>query len=259
MNKKGFTLVELLAVIVILALLALLTSTAVTKLVKDSKNDLSEIQMKSIKSAAESWGAENLSKLPDVGECKYLTLQDLKNSGLLDSNIIDPNTNEEISDNLYIKITTTTNSGKDIVSYEVNPESVSGCTDAMFLLGDVNKDGVLDKQDAIDLSYYLIRDVSIAKAAAGDMNEDGIISVADINLLSKKVGLATSLPGETGILGDVDGNGLIEENDAQSIMNEIYTVLNNCDITDDTDETNGEINLNDAVALSQFIQELQYK
>ena len=39
-NKKGITLVELLAVVVILALLAIVVGTAITKMVKDSKEKL---------------------------------------------------------------------------------------------------------------------------------------------------------------------------------------------------------------------------
>ena len=83
MNKRGFTLVELLAVIVILALLALLTSTAVTKIVKDSKENLSSVQIQNIKEAAEMWGADNLDKLPDAGDCNYITLGVLQDEGLI--------------------------------------------------------------------------------------------------------------------------------------------------------------------------------
>lgn len=139
MNKRGFTLVELLAVIIILSLLALLTSTAVTNLVKDSRNDLSSTQMELIKSAAQTWGADNLTGLPADGECSYLTLVNLKDYGLIDSNIKDPNTNEKISDDLKIKISTTKNqnSGKLITTYEVNPQSVDGCYKQVYNNGEV--------------------------------------------------------------------------------------------------------------------------
>ena len=128
MNKNGFTLIELLAVIIILSLLVLLTSTAVTKIVKDSKQELSSTQIATIESTAKLWGADNLDKLPDAGECGYVTLEDLKEFGYIDSNIIDPNSNSNISDELLIKLTTTLSSyGVPITNYEVNPESVEGC------------------------------------------------------------------------------------------------------------------------------------
>lgn len=129
MNNKAFTLVELLAVIVILSLLALITSTAITNIVSDSKKELSDTQMALIKTAAKTWGSDNVPSLPQVGSCSYLTLQDLKDYGLLDENINDPKANEEISNDLKIKITaTSTTDGNKIIDYEVNPESINGCT-----------------------------------------------------------------------------------------------------------------------------------
>lgn len=128
-NKNGFTLVELLAVIVILSLLALLTSTAVTKLVKDSKEDLYQTQIELIKASAEAWGADNIYKLPSEGKCAYITVENLKQYGILDSSVVDPRTNEQISDSLKIKISSKTGEyGGIITTYEVDPESVSGCT-----------------------------------------------------------------------------------------------------------------------------------
>ena len=144
MNKKGFTLVELLAVIVILALLALLTSTAVTKLVKDAKNDLSETQMTLIKSAADTWIADNLNKLPSSGSCGYLTLEDLKYYGLLDNTILDPKNSEEISSDLKIKITTTTSAyGNPVTNSEVNPESIEGCSQIYFPICTIANDSTV--------------------------------------------------------------------------------------------------------------------
>ena len=128
MNKKGFTLVELLAVIVILTLLALITTTSVTKIVSDSKNDLSNTQIELIKSAAKIWGTENIKRLPGPGECAYITLGELKKYGIMDSSINNPLNNQEISDALTIKISNALiEYGKEIISYEVNPESIEGC------------------------------------------------------------------------------------------------------------------------------------
>ena len=87
MNKKGFTLVELLATIIILGLLALLASTSVTKVLKESKGDLYTTQIKLVESAVKVWGAENIDKLPDDNECKYLTIKNLQDYGLIDKDI----------------------------------------------------------------------------------------------------------------------------------------------------------------------------
>ena len=129
MNRKAFTLIELLAVITILSLVALVTSISVANMVKESKDELSDAQMKSIKAAAESWGADNISDLPTGNDCSYLTLNDLKDEGLLDSNITDPKNKSIISNDLKIKITSKLNGkGKSVLNYEVNPKNVDGCT-----------------------------------------------------------------------------------------------------------------------------------
>ena len=149
MNKKGFTLVELLAVIVILALLALLTSTAVTKLVKDAKDDLSDTQIQLIKSAADTWIADNINRLPSSGSCGYLTLEDLKYYGLLDNTILDPKNSEEILNDLKIKITTTTSAyGNPVSKSEVNPESIEGCSQIYYPFCTIAEDSTIQGLNA---------------------------------------------------------------------------------------------------------------
>lgn len=91
MNKKGFTLVELLAAITILALLALVTVPAITRPVKESKQELYESQLRSFKDSAKSWGAEKMfSNLPNKGSCILLPLSILVNDGLVEPNVISP-------------------------------------------------------------------------------------------------------------------------------------------------------------------------
>ncbi len=128
MNKKGFTLVELLAVIVILALLALVANSSVTNVVRNSKSDLYNAQLELIESAAKTWGAENLDKLPEDGKCSYITLKNLKKYGLLEGDVVNPKTNKNFSDNMYIKITSKVNSeGFLKTDYEVDANNVSSC------------------------------------------------------------------------------------------------------------------------------------
>lgn len=124
MNKKGFTLIELIAVIIILSLLAFLTTTSVSKFLDNSKNKLSEIQIELIRSAAENWGAKNVTLLPDVDKCGYITLQGLKNNGVFEDDL----NNNSIPNDLKIKIITTKNTlGKIVTHYQVNPESIVEC------------------------------------------------------------------------------------------------------------------------------------
>ena len=50
--KKGFTLVELIAVIVLLSLIALFTLPSVNKTIKDRKEALYNVQIDNIKASA---------------------------------------------------------------------------------------------------------------------------------------------------------------------------------------------------------------
>ena len=126
--NKGFTLVELLAVIVILSLLGLITSVSITKVIKDSKNTLSSSQTNLIISAAKSWGASNMYRLPNKGECKYITLGDLKDNGLIED-AVDFNTNKSISDDFKIYIVgNITTKNKLNINYQLEVSNNTSCT-----------------------------------------------------------------------------------------------------------------------------------
>ncbi len=122
MNKRGFTLVELLAVIVLLGLIALIAAPAITGIIKQSKESLSDSQKQSIEMSAKNWATENMSKLPSDGECIIVTLSTLKSEGFADLEIKDPKTNDPL--NVNIKIT---REQKQLI-YEVDPLNAVGCT-----------------------------------------------------------------------------------------------------------------------------------
>ena len=80
--KKGFTLVELLAVIVILSLLALIVGVGVTKITKKAKKDLTQAQELAILDAAEVWTASNIEDIPSQG-CVAVSINELVEAGAI--------------------------------------------------------------------------------------------------------------------------------------------------------------------------------
>lgn len=64
-NRKGFTLVELIAVVVILSLIVGIGATAITEVIKKNKEDDYFLLIDSIKNAMESY----------YHECKYVTYE----------------------------------------------------------------------------------------------------------------------------------------------------------------------------------------
>ena len=64
MDKKGFTLVELMAVIVIISIIALVGVTSITGVRKQMDKKLFEEKLNSAISSAEKWGEDNKDMLP---------------------------------------------------------------------------------------------------------------------------------------------------------------------------------------------------
>lgn len=93
--KKGFTLVELLAVIIILGILGLIVVPMVNETISNQKEKLYKRQIETIISSAESWGTKNSSKLTEDGTSIYVNVTTLVSSGnLKNTDIKDPRNNK---------------------------------------------------------------------------------------------------------------------------------------------------------------------
>lgn len=126
-NEKGFTLVELLASITIMLLLAVVVTVSITKLVKNSKEKISSVQMNLIKDSAALLVSDKIDYFSS-NDCTYLTLKDLKDYGVLDKKIINAIDNEEISDDMIIKVTfTTLEYGNSTYDFIIDDDNIDGC------------------------------------------------------------------------------------------------------------------------------------
>ena len=90
MNKKGFTLIELMCVIVILFVIAVITTPIIIDVISNVRNELSEQQKQIIINAARTWGVKNLSvddnnnPIYDSNVKNSITIDELRNAGFLD-------------------------------------------------------------------------------------------------------------------------------------------------------------------------------
>ncbi|MDD4036612.1 MAG: type II secretion system protein [Bacilli bacterium] len=111
-SKKGFTLLELLAVVVILAIMMLGAVPNLVQTFNRTKDKQYEQFIKRIEEAARVY-AENkkdeINSLKDVGGITYITIQDIIDEKLLREPLIDPKTNKAIDLNSYVKITRLSN------------------------------------------------------------------------------------------------------------------------------------------------------
>ena len=104
MNKKGFTLIELMGVIIIIGLLIILAIPSITNLLNDEEENISSAMEKVLLQAGELYTQDNSGIYPKTeGNVYCVTLKELVDEEYLGSPIKDPISSNEIDQNKYIK------------------------------------------------------------------------------------------------------------------------------------------------------------
>lgn len=102
MNKKGFTLVELLAVIAILLLLISLITPKIIGQIENSKDVAYNEQIEELINASRIYMSQHNNLLLD--DAYVISFQELKNSGLITSDkVLDPRTNQILTGCIIVK------------------------------------------------------------------------------------------------------------------------------------------------------------
>lgn len=97
MNKKGFTLVELIGVITLLAVIVLISVPIITSSIRNTKEKTYQGQVNTIVNGAKKWVVVNG---PKNDTSFTITLQELINAGLLEDDIVkDPRDDSNMLDN----------------------------------------------------------------------------------------------------------------------------------------------------------------
>ncbi len=117
MNKKGFTLTELLGTIVILAIIALIAFPAVLGLINSSQNESDEAMQSFIISATREYVNDNMDDFPKAlststsvrsyGDDGKITVQTLIDEGYISTTTIDIEDDCELL-NDYVEVTSDT-------------------------------------------------------------------------------------------------------------------------------------------------------
>ena len=113
--KKGFTVVEMVAVITIIALICLLAFPSISNRIKKAKEDISEVDFKLIVTASDLYIDEHNDNYPKKDKDVYcIAIQDLVSDGKLSSDVLSTSNNKyTLTD--YVK---TTINGKE-TNYEI--------------------------------------------------------------------------------------------------------------------------------------------
>ena len=107
MKKNGFTLIEMTAIVLILSVLTVFVVPRVSSIISNNKNKVCKSIVTSIEEAAKNYTYLNSNRVEnEIKKNSYfeVTLLDLKKEGLLDIQLENPYTNEEIADTNKVKI-----------------------------------------------------------------------------------------------------------------------------------------------------------
>ena len=104
MKEKGFTLVELLAVLVILAIIFTISAPLMTEILDQSENTIYKTQISTILDATYDFSLKHINYLPESDKTNYITLGELKYEGMVDYDLTNPETTEKFEDELVISI-----------------------------------------------------------------------------------------------------------------------------------------------------------
>lgn len=104
MNKRGFTLVELLATIVLLSIISVISYVSISSVIKKNKVNNCRNLIKSIEGASREYVSDNRYNFTNRDD-KVITAEDLFRGNYLKNEIVDPFTNEKVnSENVKIII-----------------------------------------------------------------------------------------------------------------------------------------------------------
>ena len=209
-NSKGFTLVELLAVIAILGIIMIVAIPGVTMLINRSKSDSRDSMEKTLEMAAKSYASGNIQALPKVvGESTLIKAKDLKKTNFLKEDLVDYDKNSCMDDSV-VRIYKYANNGYTYTPYlycegdevpdVIEPEKPV----ASIVYTDEQGNNIANASENVNIA---MTDIDIKGNSAGNLALDGY-SYA-ISACYKSAGTCESddLFTEVYNSGSIDANG----------------------------------------------------
>lgn len=166
-NKRGFTLVELLAVLVVLSVLAVIATPIVQTTLKNNKQQTYIVFVEQLENIAKDYLYKHSDEIPNDNETKVISLEELKKEGLLQIDVKNPNTGNIVSNQSYINVTGKGNN----YEYDVN----------IFDLTDADK--IEEGAPSITLNGNQIINLSVGEEYVeyGTTNDDVSIQIISEN------------------------------------------------------------------------------
>lgn len=211
MNKKGFTLVEVLSTIVILMILFTIVTPTVVDIISDGKDKMLNRNVNSILLGANDWAIDNATLLPDELNQKInITLGQLKQGGYVNANIKNPKSGELFNNDMIITIT---NIGKTAENKKIEYSRYNG--DYLFV-ADIESGSELTNFDEEMPSIILKGDIVTYVELNSDYEEPGYTALS-----SSMIDLSDLVTSEIRIGNEVVG---IVNTDRLNVYEVFYTV-----------------------------------
>lgn len=182
-NKKGFTLVEIIAVIVILIVVTLIAVPAILKMIKRNKETAYDAKLEFVLKQARQYAQDNNSFIMDSDRdfngyvCNVISVQELYNAGYLKEyaasdgsiqNITNPNDGSSLKDvkvNVYIKAQSLKGNDKYVGPIQANYRDKE-CVEGILAF---DYTGEVQKVTLSEPGYYKLE---VWGAQGGDANYD---------------------------------------------------------------------------------------
>lgn len=259
MKKRGFTLVELLAVLVLIAAVSLIVFPSIINYINSTKGDISDVNKKLIIDSAKLYVDNNKSTYPEeINSSSCFTLQTLIDEKYLEKTTIDNQANKIDAQKTFIQV-------DYIIDQETKAEKFNfRIVNKCILYGDVNLDGQVNEDDFTTLKSYIKKEKELTEEALlnADVNVDGKVDAYDLtflryNTISEPLiaSLPYSIDNSKFIYGDVNLDGVVTKEDLttmnkysidHSVFNDFQKLIGDVNI-------DGTIDILDTIALKKYL------
>ena len=222
MKNKGFTLIEILAVIVLLGIIALISYPSVKKWIDESKQALYKEQIELIEDSLRNYASNNLLSLPEEDAVITFALGQIKESGNMQIEVKNPKNNKCFSNESLLTIT------------RRNKSYIYDIKDLIDVKCEEIEDAPVIKLNGKPIEHITVGDTYVDKGATAKSSTGTDLTSYITTTISGEGTIDTSVPGIYTVTYSVTNDGKTNSSIRNVIVGEkkyingIMTSTDNC-------------------------------